>query len=233
MFIVGHRGARAVCPENSISALKVGMKCADFVEIDIRLTKDGIPVILHDATLDRTTDGNGPVHEKTLTEIRMFDAGDGRAVPTLQEVCDLCLSTCGIVAEIKEPGSEEAICGIIGEYSFDAFLVVSFHHESIRKVKRLLPQIKTGFICDTDCTDPFALVHAIGADAILPRTDTITPDFTAKAHRRGLSVILWTLNSPEAYQRAAACEADGWVTDDPCRLRAWLNRSRKDNGIII
>lgn len=62
MFIVGHRGARAVCPENSISALKVGMKCADFVEIDIRLTKDGIPVILHDATLDRTTDGNGPVH---------------------------------------------------------------------------------------------------------------------------------------------------------------------------
>ncbi len=233
MFIVGHRGARAVCPENTISALKVGMKCADFVEIDIRLTKDGIPVVLHDLTLDRTTNGSGPVNEKTLREIQLFDAGDGRPVPTLQEACDLCLPSCGIVAEIKEPGSEEAICNILREYTPDAIWIVSFHPESIHETKRLLPPIRTGLICDTDCTDPFASVHAADADAILPRTDSVTLDFTAQAHCRGLSVIVWTLNSPESYRRAAACDVDGWVTDDPCGLRAWLNRFLNDNGIRI
>ncbi|WP_062397363.1 glycerophosphodiester phosphodiesterase family protein [Methanogenium cariaci] len=76
MFIVGHRGgAQAIHPENTVTALKEGMRCADFVEIDIRLTKDGIPVVMHDATLDRTTDGSGLVSEKTLREIQQFDAG--------------------------------------------------------------------------------------------------------------------------------------------------------------
>ncbi len=233
MFIIGHRGARAVYPENTFSALKEGMKCADFVEIDIRLTKDGIPVILHDSTLDRTTDGNGPVNEKTLSEIRMLDAGNGQPVPTLQEVCSLCLPYCGIVAEIKEPGSEEVICNILREYPPDAFWVVSFHPDSIREVKRLLPPIKTGLICAMDGADSFALVHTAGADAILPRADVVTQDFTAQAHRRGLSVIVWTLNSPKAYEGAAACKADGWVTDDPCGLRAWVHRFPNDNGIRI
>ncbi|WFN35597.1 glycerophosphodiester phosphodiesterase [Methanogenium sp. S4BF] len=221
MFIVGHRGARAVHPENTVSALKEGMRCADFVEIDIRLTRDHIPVILHDATLDRTTDGSGPVGGRTLWEVQMLDAGDGLPVPTLRDVCDLCLSSCGIVAEIKEPGSEGVICSILREYDPDPFWIVSFHSESIREAKRLLPCVKTGLICSTDCADPFASVHAAGADAILPRTDTVTQEFTTEAHRQGLSVVIWTVNSPEAYRRAAAWDADGWVTDDPCSLRAW------------
>ena len=98
MFIIGHRGARAVQPENTVTALKEGMKCTDFVEIDVRLTKDAVPVVLHDATLDRTTDGTGAVCDRTLRDLRWVDAGDGHPVPTLQEVCDLCLPSCGAVA---------------------------------------------------------------------------------------------------------------------------------------
>ncbi|MDE4907657.1 glycerophosphodiester phosphodiesterase [Methanogenium marinum] len=233
MFIVGHRGARAVYPENSITALKEGMGCAEFVEIDVHLTKDGIPVVMHDATLDRTTNGSGLVSEKTLLEIQQLDAGDGHPIPTLEDVCTICLSSCGIVAEIKESGSEEAICRVLSKYDPDSFWVVSFQLESIREVKRLLPRVKTGLICSTDCENPFSPVLAIGADAILPRTDNVTQEMVAEAHRQGLSVIIWTLNTPEAYMKAAASGADGWVTDDPCGLRVWVNRNLKNNSIRI
>lgn len=233
MFIVGHRGARALYPENTVTALKEGMKCADFVEIDIHLTKDGIPVVMHDATLERTTDGSGLVCEKTLQEIQQLDAGDGHPIPTLQDVCDICLPSCGIVTELKEPGSEEAICTILREYDPDSLWIISFHPESIRVVKRLLPRVKTGLICSTDCTDPFSPVLAAGADAILPRTDNVTPEMVAEAHRQGLSVIIWTPNTPEAYLKAAASGVDGWVTDDPCGLRAWVNQYQKNYSIMI
>jgi len=233
MFIVGHRGARAVHPENTVTALKEGMKCADFVEIDIRLTKDGIPVVMHDATLDRTTNGSGPLSGKTLQEIQQLDAGDGHSAPTLQDVCDLCLPSCGIVAEIKESGSEEAVCSILCEYDPHFLWVVSFLPESIQTVKRLLPRVKAGLICSTDCDDPFSPVLSTGADAILPRQTIVTQEMVAEAHRQGLSVIIWTLNAPEAYMKAVASGADGWVTDDPCALRTWVNQYPKNNTIRI
>ena len=223
MFIIGHRGARAVQPENTVAALKEGMKCADFVEIDVRLTKDAVPVVLHDATLDRTTDGTGAVCDRTLRDLRGVDAGDGHPMPTLQEVCDLCLPSCGIVAEIKEPGSEAAVCTVLREYDPASLWVVSFHAESVRAVKRLLPRVRAGLICSTDCSDPLSPVREAGADAIVPRTDTVSPEMVCEAHRQGLSVIVWTLNTPEAYRRAQTTGADGWVTDDPCGLRAWVN----------
>ena len=223
MFIIGHRGARAVQPENTLTALKEGMKCADFVEIDIHLTKDGVPVVLHDATLDRTTDGTGAVRDMTLRDLREYDAGDGHPVPTLQEVCDLCIPSCGIVAEIKEPGSEAAVCAILQEYNPACLWIVSFHPESVREVKRLLPCVRAGLICSTDCSDPFFPVRRAGADAIVPRTDKVSSEMVCEAHRQGLSVIVWTLNTPEAYRCARESGADGWVTDDPCGLRAWMN----------
>ena len=228
MFIVGHRGARAVKPENTVSALKEGMRCANFVEIDIRLTKDSVPVVMHDATLDRTTDGSGLVSGKTLREIQTLDAGDGLPVPTLQDGCDLCLPSCGIMTEIKEPGSEEAVCSILREYHPDSLWIVSFYPESILAVKRLLPCLKAGLICSIDCEDPVSSVLLAGADAILPRTDNVTQEMIEEAHRRGVLVIIWTLNTPEAYRRASLFGADGWVTDDPCGLRAWVNHSLKN-----
>ena len=227
MFIIGHRGARAVQPENTITALKEGMKCADFVEIDIHLTKDGVPVVLHDATLDRTTDGSGPVGGMTLCELREFNAGDGHPIPTLQEVCDLCFPSCGVVTEIKERGSEEAVCAILENHDAASLWVVSFHKESIMKVKGLLPRVKTGIICSIDCSDPFSPVREAGADAIVPRSDTVSSEMVCEAHRQGLSVIIWTLNTPAAYLRAWESGADGWVTDEPCGLRLWLEQSQK------
>ena len=77
MFIIGHRGARAVEPENTLRAIRAGMRCARYVEVDVRLTRDRVPVILHDAGLERTTEGRGPVGDLGFTDVRRLDAGKG------------------------------------------------------------------------------------------------------------------------------------------------------------
>ena len=77
MWIIGHRGARAIAPENTLKAIRAGMVCADYVEVDVRLSRDGIPVIIHDARLDRTTSGTGQVNDLELKELKELDAGDG------------------------------------------------------------------------------------------------------------------------------------------------------------
>ncbi len=109
MIVIGHRGARAVEPENTLRAIRTGMACSDYVEVDIRLSRDREPIVIHDPTLDRTTNGSGPVSGLALREIRKLDAGGGEQVPTLAEVCDEIHDRCGLFAEIKEQGSEEIV----------------------------------------------------------------------------------------------------------------------------
>ncbi|HQM56162.1 MAG TPA: glycerophosphodiester phosphodiesterase family protein, partial [Methanoregulaceae archaeon] len=94
MFIIGHRGARAVEPENTLRAMKTGMTCADYIEVDVRLSCEGIPVIMHDPMLDRTTNGTGSVNAHTLEELKSLDAGKGESIPTLEEVCRLVSGRC-------------------------------------------------------------------------------------------------------------------------------------------
>ncbi|MDD4254294.1 MAG: glycerophosphodiester phosphodiesterase family protein [Methanofollis sp.] len=89
MFIIGHRGARAAARENTLHAVEVGIACADYVEVDVRLSREGMPVVIHDATLDRTTDGSGAVCTYLLSELKALDTGDGEQIPGLQEVVSL------------------------------------------------------------------------------------------------------------------------------------------------
>ncbi|MDD1713112.1 MAG: glycerophosphodiester phosphodiesterase, partial [Methanoregulaceae archaeon] len=107
MQVIGHRGARSVEPENTLRAVREGMRCADTVEVDIRQTRDGVLVIMHDATLDRTTNGHGLIRTCTLAALQRLDAGKGEKIPTFSEVLDLVGGRCGLFAEIKEPGTED------------------------------------------------------------------------------------------------------------------------------
>ena len=110
MLIIGHRGAKGEEPENTLRAVRAGMACAESVEVDVRLSLDGVPVVMHDPLLDRTTNGTGPVNEYTKETLQTLDAGEGEKIPTLEEVCSLVAGHCGLFLEIKEPGSEEQVC---------------------------------------------------------------------------------------------------------------------------
>jgi glycerophosphoryl diester phosphodiesterase len=227
MFIVGHRGARAAAPENTLRAVEVGMACADYVEVDVRLSRDGVPVIIHDATLDRTTDGSGALCTSLLSELKALDAGEGEHIPTLQEVISLVSGRCGLIVEIKEKGSEETVCRMMREYDPEKLIFVSFHEESIRKVKDLLQYVRTGFIFSRGGGDPLLIAVSARADAVLPRKDLLTSSLVEEAHRQGLIVVPWVLNGEDEVLAAEDAGADGFASDDPCRMRALLRDAEK------
>jgi len=222
MFIIGHRGARAVEPENTLTALQRGMACADLVEVDLRLTKDGIPVAIHDATVDRTTDGNGPVKGYTIEELANFDAGKGERIPTLYEILDLLHGETGLVAEIKEPGTEAIIVSVLMNRLPERLFLVSFHQESVAMAKQLLPGAQAGLIYSGETGDAVGLARSARADVILPRWDRVSPEVVEQAHNTGLLVVPWVLNTEEEFGEAVRLGIDGFATDDPCAARRYL-----------
>jgi glycerophosphoryl diester phosphodiesterase len=225
MLIIGHRGARAVEPENTMRAIRTGMACADYVEVDVRLSRDNVPVIIHDALIDRTTHGKGAARELNLSELKLLDAGKGEKIPTLEEVCRAVRGRCGLFAEIKEPGSEEIICKILKESGPDDLYVVTFHTAILGEAKNLVPRAKTGSIFSKEPPDPKE-VHDLGADAVLPKFSLLSPEMVRKYHESGITVFSWTINTSGEFRMAGLCGIDGFATDDPCFARDFFKKDR-------
>ncbi len=227
MFIIGHRGARAVEPENTFRAIREGMKCADYVEIDVRLSKDRVPVIIHDATLNRTTDGTGPVSSYTVRELRKFDAGKGEKIPALEEVCLLVTGRCGLFCEIKEQGSEEEVCRVLSRAGPKNVYIVSFHPASLRTAQALLPSARTGLIISGTVDNLPELAVNLGVHAVLLKWNLVNPDLVLACHDRNLEVISWTLDTPAEFGEAGTLGIDGLATDDPCAARRFFGGETK------
>lgn len=222
MFIIGHRGAKRVEPENTLRAVITGMACADYVEVDVRLSRDGIPVIMHDPVLDRTTNGMGPVHDYTMEELKTLDAGKGESIPTLAEVLRLVSGQCGLVVEIKEPGSEARVCQVIREHEPDDLFIVSFHPESIIAAQTLIPSARTGIICSKDSADLPGAAKRLATDALFLKYTLLNDTIVRECHARDLLVVSWTLNSPGEFRVAIDLGVDGIATDDPCKGRKYF-----------
>jgi glycerophosphoryl diester phosphodiesterase len=222
MFIIGHRGSAATEPENTLRALRSGMKCAHFVEVDVRTTQDGIPVIMHDPTVDRTTSGKGKVSENTLSVLKQLDAGKGESIPTLEEVLRLVEGRCGLVVELKEERDPGPVLEQIRPSRVEPLLIVSFHAAVLKEVKRTLRYARTGFIFSHADPDPLEISAVIHADMIFPRYTLLTPALVEEAHHRNLKVVPWTLNSSVEIHIASEMQADGFATDDPCRAKQVL-----------
>jgi glycerophosphoryl diester phosphodiesterase len=223
MLIVGHRGARSIAPENTIRGIRAGLECADFVELDVRLSRDGIPVIIHDARLDRTTSGTGQVNDLTLKELKELDAGEGERIPTLEEVFQsLHGEKKGLFLEIKEPGSEIIICELIRDFPELKVVVVSFHGESLSTVKQVLPNLKTGIIVPNNHGHYHIDETWFLFDMILPKIDFLTPNIVEHARRSGIQVMPWTLNTRKEFKLAINLGVDGIITDNPCNAAHFI-----------
>ena len=222
MWIIGHRGAQAEEPENTLRSVRKGCECADFVEVDIRLSHEGVPVIIHDAKLDRTTSGTGRVNDHTLKELRNLDAGEGEMIPTLAEILALVKGRCGVFIEIKEPGSEQAVCSLLEKNPPEHVFIVSFHETSLKAVKNLLSGIKTGYIFSEPTNNPVLKALELKADVIIPRLDRLSADLIDIAHEHRILVVPWTPNTPQQIRKALKLGVDGIITDDPCMARRFL-----------
>jgi len=200
------------------------------VECDVQRTRDGRLVVIHDQTVERTTDGCGRVADLTFDDLRRLDAGAwfgpafaGERVPPLEDVLDLVRGRARLFLEIKNgpvfyEGIEAAIARALRSQAMErAVLVMSFDHAAVRGMREAAPEAATAIVYDARLIDPAAAAAAARADALCPRWRLLTADVVAAAHAAGLAVFPWTIDAEVAMRRCLAWGADG-VTSNDVRL---------------
>ncbi len=194
-FVVAHRGASGYEPENTIRAIRRAIEMGvDAVEVDVRLTKDGYPILMHDETVDRTTNGTGKVSEMTLTELRKLDAGKGEKVPLLEEALNEVKDKAVLFIEIKVPEASIPSLKLVEEKNMiDQVLFVSFNPNSLKKIKEENPFAHTGLIYAKP-GDHILLAKRIECEVVLPHYRLATEKAIALAHKLKMLVVAWTID---------------------------------------
>ncbi len=228
VWIVGHRGAMGYRPENTMSsyvhALELG---ADWVECDVHLSRDGHLIVIHDETLDRTTNGHGLVRDHTLKELKQLDAGEGERIPTLNELLDWARHHDTVVdIEIKnaplyyEGISDKVVAALREARMTEQAIVISFDHAAVGRIKELEPRVATGVLYACRPADAgLGLATAVNADALLPHYAYVTKEDVQTAHAAGLSVAPWATSDPDILRQLIAAQVDAIGTNHPDVLR--------------
>lgn len=204
-------------PENTLrSFLRAEREGLDWIELDLHLSKDGALVVMHDADVDRTTDGSGAVADLTLAELRDMDAGLGEPVPVLEEVLDAV--ACPVQAEIKDVAAARALAEVLRERSAtDRVSVLSFHDEALWQIRALLPGVRTVLVAEGPLSpeDVVDRARASGARLVSLELRWVSRAVVEHCHAAGIDVIAWTVNTESDLALARALRLDGAVTDVP------------------
>lgn len=240
--VVAHRGYSAVAPQNTLAAIEAACHAGvDHVEIDLQPTADGVGAVIHDETVDATTDGTGKVSALTAQEVLGLDAGarfspafSGQHVPTLDEVLAVLARHPGtdLLLELKgawDAEQVERVVATIDAAGFDGrVLVQSFWPGTVATVRDVAPHLPGGLLVSFDPPGLLRLCERLGVVACNPSVATIagSPRMVSRLHAAGLRVMSWTANDPEAWTTLVTADSgvgvDGIITDRPERLTGWL-----------
>ncbi|MFB3162143.1 glycerophosphodiester phosphodiesterase family protein [Neobacillus sp. 179-J 1A1 HS] len=231
---VAHRGATGYAPENTIAAFDKGVEMkADYIEIDVQRSKDGELVIIHDNTVDRTTDGTGYVKDLTFEQIRSLDAGSfkgeqftGEKIPTFDEILDRYHGKTGILIELKSPelypGIEGQVAQKLKERNLDKpqnekIIIQSFNFESMKITNSLLPKVPIGVLTSNRAhtTEQALKEFSTYADYFNPSYGIVSKELVDQVHSLGMKIQSWTVRSHEAAQFLLDMNVDGIITDYP------------------
>lgn len=230
-----HRGARAHAPENTLLAFKVALDLgADAIECDVRLSRDGRLIIIHDDTVDRTTDGTGPVADQSYTELRGLDAGARwrlpQRIPTLEETLALVRERGGGVnLEVKgesvaaSVATAQALAPLLNELNEgmrEQVLVSSFEHPAVALLKEELPWLRVAALFGDEWRrrDIIGPARLLGAEAVHPNVKLVSEDIVRRAHESDLRINVWTANSWGTIRQLIAWGVDGIFSDCPERV---------------
>lgn len=239
---IAHAACKGHAPENTLAGVRAALALGvDAIEIDLHASSDGVPVLIHDDAVDRTTNGAGLVERMTLAELRRLDAGagfDGRfasePIPTLVEALDLTRDRCLLIMEIKQKGIEQAVFDVVrGQNAAANVMVWSFHPEVVSAARSLAPEIPAAQLSGRLNGDATALLAGAvrrNAQAISLYMTEVNGALVRAARLRGLSVYTWTVDEPEEQARVAAAGVDGIVSNLPDVLAATLKRRRFDDA---
>ena len=225
MLKIAHRGASGQYPENTLLAFAKALEMgADALELDVHVCKTGEPVVIHDDTLERTTTGKGEVALHTLAELKKLEAGQGEPIPTLAELFDLVAGKAVIFIELKSLDSALPVARLIQRHvrekgwRYDQLIAMSFHHELLTQAKAFDGGIYLSASLMEMPYDLAAGLKNLGAWAVTPCVDKVTPAFITDARQRGLKIFTWTVNTPERVAYAKSLGVDGIMGDFIDRL---------------
>ena len=245
-LFAAHRGGAALWPENSLLAFRNALALgADFLELDVHLSRDGEVMVIHDATLDRTTDGSGPVRERTAAELRALHLKDrggaptAEPVPTLDEV--VALAAAGqrqMLLEIKTddrkrryPGIEEKVMAVLDRHRFTSFaIVMAFERETWRRVREIRPDARAGALYSARALPAAAIepelqaLRQAGIGFVGLEQRVVTADVARQARLAGLTLGVWTVNERDAIERFIGQGVGVVITDRPDLAKAALGR---------
>ena len=224
--VIAHRGASAEAPENTLAAFqKAHDSGAEWFELDVYLSKDLVPVVIHDGTVDRTTNGMGKVTDKTVEELQSLDAGSwfnpafaGEKIPTLEETFSFAKDKIKIYVEIKgaHPVLPEKIVELIEKHRMkDEVVVQSFSLTQLERMRGLSDDITLEFLTGDYKEIDLQKAASIGAVSINPGYTKLRKEDIEQIHRLGLRVVPYTINDPEEIRRLIAMGVDGIITDKP------------------
>lgn len=251
-LVIAHRGGAGLFPENTLYAFEQSHKLGvDVLELDVRATKDGEPVVIHDSTVNRTTDGSGQISEMTLAEIKKLDAayrfspdggktfpfrGAGITIPTLREVF-AALPAASFNIEMKQEGLVKSLCGLLRERKLtDKTVVASFRQSSLDEFRLECSEVATS--ASASEVNQFLMMYKTGLGASyspamqalqVPESllglEVVSKEFIENAGKLNLEVHVWTVNEPAAMQRLIGMGVNGIMTDYPDRLLNQLDRT--------
>ena len=249
IMLVAHRGGAGLAPENTMAAFASGLEQgADAIEFDVHLSRDKVPVVIHDPLLARTTNGSGEVGDLPVEELkslnaaaRYFGPGLPQRIPTLDEVLELVKERAQAHVEIKlksdgsrYPGMEEAVVAALTRHGMiESSLILSFDFPTLQTIKALHPRLRTCALISTrylsqmGSRGPSAVAEELGklgVDYVGMNERYMSPELYARLREQGLKVGVWTVNSEERMQHFAAMGVDFITTDRPDILRTVLKR---------
>ncbi len=229
-LVISHAACGGHAPENTLQGVRAAIELgAEAIEIDVQASSDGVPVLMHDSTVDRTTDGEGTVANLTLEQLRAFDAG-GEPVPTLAEVLDITKGKVLLVMEIKQPGIEEQVSRVVsGADAVGEVMSWSFLPKALEGMRAADPRIPSALLVAAEGVANWPAMReralSIGAQGVSVFFPGIDERISEDCRRSGLALYSWTADQPEQIAKLIAQDVDGICSNYPDRVVAALTNA--------
>ncbi len=225
-LVIAHAGCAGHAPENTLRAIRCALSLgAEAVEVDVRFTADGVPVLMHDETVDRTTNGRGPVASLSWQEVRALDAGGGERVPSLEEAGRALAGHALLVVEVKAPGGEEAVAQAIeATVGLEGAQVWSFWPQVLAAMARVAPGLPRVLLVPLQAAatwpQPLEVARRVGAMGVSVEHEALDQGRVEEVRRAGLRLYTWTVDHEAHLARVLLLGVDGIVSNYPERALA-------------
>lgn len=225
MLKIAHRGAKAYEPENTLQAFQKALDLnSDGIELDVHLSSDESIIVIHDETIDRTTNGKGLVNTFSLAELKSFLIDEKYQIPTLNEVFDLVDKKCLINIELKGLSTAPKVVALIEKYiaeknwKYDHLIISSFDWNMLEETSTLNSNIPIGVLTEENLETALAFAEKIKAKAIHPDFNLLNEENVRQIQEKGFLVLPWTVNSKEDIKKVKSYKVNGIISDNPDKI---------------